>query len=54
MTSNEVVIEKAMNPYQFDASNEIARYSPRIAAGVIFPPKLFHMKEMKDSKPSCE
>jgi hypothetical protein len=42
-TSNEVVMENAINPYQLELSNETERYKALIIAGVTFPPKLFQM-----------
>jgi hypothetical protein len=51
-TSNEVVMEKAINPYQLEASKEADRYKALIIAGVTFPPKLFQMYEIKGTNPS--
>jgi hypothetical protein len=48
------VIEKAINPNQLDVSIDGATNSARITAGVMFPPKLFHIYEIDDMKPSCE
>ena len=51
-TSNDVVMEKAINPYQLEVSKETERYKALIIAGVTFPPKLFQMYEIKGANPS--